>query len=129
MSGFTVHLSASAITPKAASAPAVVHSHLRITRRGRAVLSVVVAAPIVALALWFGLNSGTAAADGPGAARAVGLQHVTVAQGDSLWQIAQIIAPHEDPRVVVSDLIDVNALQSSEVTPGQTLAVPPQYSH
>ncbi|AYG04548.1 LysM peptidoglycan-binding domain-containing protein [Gryllotalpicola protaetiae] len=117
MSSVTVHLSA-----------AGARSHLRLTRRGRVVLVALAATPLVAAALWFGVNSGFAAAGGEPPASTAALEHVTVTPGESLWQIAEAIAPHDDPRDVVDALVDMNGLQGSVVTPGQTLAVPPQYA-
>ncbi|HEY0248992.1 MAG TPA: LysM peptidoglycan-binding domain-containing protein [Gryllotalpicola sp.] len=108
--------------------PAAVRSRLRLTRRGRAVLAALVAAPLVAVALWFGVNSGLAAASGESGAPAASFTHVTVTAGESLWQIAETIAPHSDPRDVISAIVDLNGLEGTTVTPGQTLAVPPQYA-
>ncbi|MFC4243125.1 LysM peptidoglycan-binding domain-containing protein [Gryllotalpicola reticulitermitis] len=104
-------------------------SRLRITARGRVVLAVIVAAPLVALALWFGLNSGVAGAAGQSQSSTPAVEHVTVTQGESLWQLAEKIAPHDDPRDVISAIVDFNDLQSSVVMPGQSLAIPPQFSH
>jgi len=109
-----------------AAAPAA-RSHLRLTRRGRLVLSAVVAAPLVALVLWFGLNAGGAGAADHTTPSAP-LQHVTVHQGQSLWQIAEAIAPHDDPRDVISAIVDLNSLQTSQLMPGQSLAIPAQYA-
>jgi len=122
MSINTVHLSAAVVRPR------VARSHLRMTRRGRAVLAALVAMPLVIVALWFGLNSGTAGAESDSGAAPVAVQHVTVQQGESLWQVAETVAPHQDPRDVVSAIVDFNGLQSSVVMPGQSLAVPPQYA-
>lgn len=123
MSISTVTMSAGVV------APVVGRSRLRITSRGRMALAAIAAAPLVALALWFGLNSGVAGATSESGAGSVAIQHVTVQQGQSLWQIAETIAPHDDPRDVISAIVDFNGLQSSVVMPGQSLAVPPQYGH
>ncbi|MCL2516462.1 MAG: LysM peptidoglycan-binding domain-containing protein [Nocardiaceae bacterium] len=123
MSSISVHLSATGFPRPAA------RSRLRLTRRGRLVLSSVAAAPLVALALWFGVNSGIAgAAEHSAAASSTVLHHVTVQQGESLWQIAETIAPNDDPRDVIAAIVDLNNLPSSSLTPGQSLAVPAQYS-
>lgn len=126
MSSITVQMSARPVSRPARSLPGA-HSRLRLTRRGWVALVTLASAPLVVAALWFGLSSGSAAA-GSGQQSAAGLEHVTVTQGESLWQIAEAIAPHDDPRDVVAALVDMNALQSSVVTPGQTLAIPPQYA-
>ena len=126
MSSITVQMSPGAgrrLTP--AVAPA--RSHLRLTRRGRAVLLAAAVTPLIAAAVWFGLSSGVAAGDQP-TGSSVTLEHVTVTPGESLWQVAQAVAPHDDPRDVVDAIIDMNGLQSSVVTPGETLAIPPQYA-
>ncbi|GAA4183415.1 hypothetical protein GCM10022288_02650 [Gryllotalpicola kribbensis] len=127
MSTITVQMSGAAGRRPAPSA-GVARSHLRLTRRGRALLVAVVAAPVLAVTVWFGLNGGGAAADGHSAARPAAVEQVTVAQGQSLWQIAVEVAPHDDPRDVVAAIVDMNGLQSSVLTPGQTLAIPSQYS-
>ena len=107
---------------------------LRITRRGYALLTLAVAFPLVIAALGFAINAGGAAAMSPGPASAASLQsvtfeHVTVQAGESLWQLAAQIAPSDDPRDVVSDIVHLNQLSSAVVQPGQTLAIPLKYGH
>jgi len=48
--------------------------------------------------------------------------------GDTLWSIAESIAPAADPRDVVDEIVRVNALSSGALQAGQTLALPQQYS-
>jgi LysM repeat protein len=100
-------------------------SHLRMTRRGRAVLTTVVATPLVIVALIAGINAGGAIGTGS----STPLQSVTVSSGETLWQLAQQIAPNADPRDVVADIIQVNELASADITPGEKLDIPAQYSH
>ena len=38
------------------------------------------------------------------------------------------IAPEADPRQVVSDLVALNQLSTTEVQPGQRLAIPTEYA-
>ena len=64
---------------------------LRLTRRGRAVLSALVALPLVIGALVFALNGGGAVATGE--QTHVSFQYVTVESGDSLWSVAERVAP------------------------------------
>ena len=107
-----------------ASKPATVR--LRITRRGRVVVTLLLAAPLIVVAALFG----------PGAVGAVAgtqssgaqFEHVTVSSGQSLWQIAEKVAPNADPRDVVSDIVDLNGLSGSVVVPGERLAIPQQYT-
>ena len=99
---------------------------LRLTRRGRAVLSALVALPLVIGALVFALNGGGAVATG--AQTHVSFQYVTVESGDSLWSVAERVAPNADPRDVIADIVSLNGLDSAVVSPGQQLAVPAKYA-
>ena len=101
------------------------HAHLRMTKRGRAVLLTLVAAPLVAAALVFGINAGGATAT----SSSTPLAKITVVNGETLWGVAKQIAPNTDPRDVVSDLMSVNRLDSADIYPGEQLAIPAQYSH
>ncbi|MEO7896100.1 MAG: LysM peptidoglycan-binding domain-containing protein [Pseudolysinimonas sp.] len=100
--------------------------HLRLTPRGRVVFTTLAAAPLVAIAVFLGLGGGDAVAshDAPSAT----LQYVSIAPGQSLWQLAEQIAPQADPREVVADILSLNRLGSADVQPGQELAIPAQYS-
>lgn len=100
---------------------------LRLTRRGRAVLSAIVALPLVIGALVFALNGGGALASG--VQTHVSFQYVTVESGDSLWSVAERVAPNADPRDVIADIVSLNGLESAVVSPGQQLAVPSKYAH
>jgi hypothetical protein len=48
---------------------------------------------------------------------------LTVHSGDTLWSIAQEIAPDRDPRAVVERLRDVNHLSGVSLRQGQLLTV------
>ena len=50
--------------------------------------------------------------------------YVHVAPGDTLWSIATKYAPDADPQQEIIDIQNLNALSSSEVLPGQRLALP-----
>lgn len=100
-------------------------SRLRITRRGRAVLTALVAGPLVAAALVLSLNGGGATAT---SAQGAPLESVTVHPGQSLWQLAEQEAPHADPREFIADLVRLNQLDSAEIHPGQQLDIPAEYS-
>jgi hypothetical protein len=101
-----------------------VRSHLRMTARGRAVLLILIATPLVVLALVLGTSAGGATATGS----STPLRTVTVLAGQSLWQIAGKVAPTADPRDVIADIMSVNALQSTDVQPGEKLEIPAQYA-
>lgn len=104
---------------------------LRLTRRGRVVFGTLIAAPL-ALVLALSAFAGSAFAGSPAqagsTASSASFEYVTVASGESLWDLAVWISPESDPREVVSALVSLNQLQSSDVQPGQRLAVPAAYS-
>ncbi|MDA9786724.1 LysM peptidoglycan-binding domain-containing protein [Pontimonas sp.] len=93
---------------------------LRITRRGRFVLSALLALPVLVVSLF--LAAPGALAD----SAEVGDSHdyVTVLAGDTLWTIAESVAPESDPRDVVHEIMKLNQLSSAALTPGQEIAIP-----
>ena len=97
----------------------VTRSRLRLTRRGRVVLMVL---PTL-LAL-----SGVLLASAPGVAeaspRVQPARTVVVRAGDSLWSIAERVAPHIDPRRTVAALERANGLTDGRVAAGATLVLP-----
>lgn len=120
--------SAMSAFPAVPALPVGARTRLRLTRRGRAVLTALAALPLVIGALVFALNGGGAVATGE--QTHVSFQHVTVESGDSLWTVAERIAPSADPRDVIADLVQLNGLDASGVvSPGQQLAVPTKYEH
>ena len=102
--------------------PRIPHGSVRLTRRGRLVVSTscLVVAIGVALTGPWGSSAGatTAQAQGPTTAR------VTVAQGRTLWQIARSIAPTTDPRITVERIRELNGLPDSAIRAGQELVIP-----
>lgn len=103
----------------------VPRSHLRLTTRGRLVLTTLGALPLVVAAAVVALNGGGAIASGETASAS--FEYVQVMSGESLWELAGSISPESDPRDVVADIVHLNQLPSSDVQPGQQLAVPEQY--
>jgi len=49
---------------------------------------------------------------------------VVVHPGQTLWSIASHAEPTADPRVVMQQIIDLNALRGTNIEPGQHLWVP-----
>jgi LysM repeat protein len=103
-------------------------SGLRLTRRGRLVLSVFALALILGLItiLWATLANGVQAASGRSHTGSVyqGLHRVTVLPGQTLWAIAQRAEPSADPRTVIPEIMQINAISSTDLQPGQQLWVP-----
>ncbi|MES2169419.1 MAG: LysM peptidoglycan-binding domain-containing protein [Actinomycetota bacterium] len=100
-------------------------SHLRLTRRGRVVFTLLIAVPLVVAALFALVNSGGAAASNETGSS---LHYVTVQSGETLWQLAGEIAPAADPREVASEIVHLNNLSGSDIQAGERLAIPAQYS-
>ena len=48
--------------------------------------------------------------------------------GESLWSIAQEVAPSADPRDVVDAIVRLNALDGVTVSAGEQLAIPAEYA-
>ncbi|MRG61616.1 LysM peptidoglycan-binding domain-containing protein [Agromyces sp. CFH 90414] len=110
---------------RAGSTPPVEpRTRLRLTRRGRVVLTSLAALPLVLWAVIAILGAGPAAAGGSTGAGGAALEVVTVGYGDTLWELALSIAPDEDPREVIADILRINGLESAVVQPGQQLALP-----
>jgi hypothetical protein len=100
----------------------------RLTRRGRrvvwsfAVLLLVAVLTPVLLALASGAQAANRGLP-PSAVRA-SMRHVVVKPGQSLWSIALNAEPQADPRAVIQQIVEFNALGSQVVAPGESLWVP-----
>jgi LysM repeat protein len=101
---------------------------LRLTGRGRLVLRALVVGLMlfVMAASGLALARGARAADGP--APAVVVHTHVVLPGETLWGIAQEVAPRDDPRDIVARIAEFNSLTSTAVHAGQRLALPPGLS-
>lgn len=99
---------------------------LQLTRRGRLARTVALLALLAALVVMSldVLSSGRALAEAAPPTVPVSTATAVVAQGDSLWSIAQSVAPAADPRAVVEDIRELNGLRSNLIQPGQVLLVP-----
>lgn len=103
---------------------------LRLTRRGRVVLAgfaiMVVTAVATAMLFWLSAAGGAQAVSHDQSAGTAhrGLSRVIVQPGQTLWSIARRAEPSADPRIVVQQIIEVNALGSPLIQPGELLWVP-----
>jgi hypothetical protein len=101
---------------------------IRLTRRGRIVIGAiaVVAAAGLAALIWLAV-AGRAQAAGhvrPGSAAVHSMLRVVVRPGDTLWSIAAKADPNADPRIVIQQIVDDNALSGTAISAGQVLWVP-----
>lgn len=122
-------MTAIGITSPALTAPAVGATRLRLTMRGRRALALLAALPAqVALTVAVLLGGSSALASRDAGAPAGSFETITVTAGESLWSIAQEVAPAADPRDVVDAIVRLNALEDVAVSAGQRLAIPTEYS-
>ena len=114
-------------SPRRAVLGAAPATRLRLTRRGRRVLAFLASVPaIVALSIAIISGGGALATSDSGAGAA--FEKVTVMPGDTLWSIAESVAPQADPRDVVDAIMRLNALPSASLDAGETIAIPLEYS-
>ncbi|MBO0981373.1 LysM peptidoglycan-binding domain-containing protein [Microbacterium sp. SD291] len=114
----------------AAVIPARPATRLRLTARGRQALLVLAAVPLAIGIGFAAISGGSAVASGQEAAASgtAVFETMTVMPGDTLWSIAESLAPSADPRDVIGDITRLNLLQGGALQVGQELAIPAQYS-
>ena len=95
-------------------------SSLRLTRRGRAVLLLLLVTLLFAA---FALGRGSESQATTEGARAP-YATTTVHAGETLWGVAKRVAPGSDPRAVVQQIRELNHLDSAAVQAGQQLLLP-----
>ncbi|GAA1948052.1 LysM peptidoglycan-binding domain-containing protein [Microbacterium deminutum] len=118
----------SAIGITASTATGLPATRLRLTVRGRRVLAAAAALPaVIALSLAI-VGGGAALASRDSGSPAGSFATVVVSRGDSLWSIAEEVAPSADPRDVVDAIVRLNALDGVTIAAGQRLAIPAEYS-
>jgi len=101
------------------TAEAARHPGLRLTRRGRAVVSLL--AVLAGAAVTFASQQAVAGEGGG----AVPVNTRTVVAGETLWQIAgEYARPGQDVRDVVDELMELNGFHTGELRAGQEVLVP-----
>ena len=99
-------------------------SPLRLTRRGRLVAAAMTALLVTVLSL---IAAGAAQAVNhsvPPRAAQQDVTQVLVRPGQSLWSVAESADPDADTRLVIQQIIELNALKGDTVFAGQRLWVP-----
>jgi nucleoid-associated protein YgaU len=95
---------------------------LRLTRRGRMLLTAVSVLVFGAAVLVLGLRVAGVLEPGPHFTHTVPVQ---VAPGQTLWSIAESTNPGQDPTIVVEKIASLNKLAGPrDITAGQTLQIP-----
>ena len=110
----TICVPAAGLTRRPAPAP------LRLTRRGRLLVTLLLLGLVMAL---FTIFSGYSAASGE-AGKQVPTRTVVVGEGDTLWGIASTVAEPGETRELVHEIQKLNSLPGPELVEGQELAVP-----
>lgn len=106
------------------------HTTLRLTRRGRLLMFGMPALALLA-ALMVGIfflagsliNHAQASSDDVSGVTA---EEITVDSGDTLWGVASEVDSDQEIRVLISQIAELNDLDTSELQPGQVLYVPVQ---
>jgi LysM repeat protein len=99
-------------------------SPIKLTRRGRLVLSTLSFATMLAISLVSLFGIATASAKASNEATNSTTTQIVVAPGETLWTIAARVNPEIDPRAVIDQIMDLNVINGSNVYAGQVLLVP-----
>lgn len=122
--------STSTSTSTAHATAATPSTSLRMTARGRRALALLVATPVLAAGTLLGagvVGDALVGAVASSSTQTAAFEYVTVVPGQSLWQIAQSVAPAADPRDVIAEIEVLNGIDGA-IQPGERLAIPAQYS-
>jgi predicted Zn-dependent protease len=92
---------------------------VRLTLRGRVVMLA-----ILVVVLFAGLSSFRTVTQAGTANTGPATRTITVHVGETLWQIAEQVAPRDDPRDTVDRIRELNALNTAVLQAGQRLIVP-----
>jgi hypothetical protein len=90
-----------------------------------AALAILSVLTVVAL-LWLSVAGGAQASDRGASHGSIyrGMTQVVVRPGQTLWSLASAAEPAADPRIVIQQIIDANALSGDTIRAGQLLWVP-----
>jgi len=97
-------------------------SPVRLTRRGRVVVTVGAVLVIGAVSLVAASAAQATSHRGPQVKG--NLVKMVVLSGQNLWSIAESAEPNADPRAVIEQIRQINSLSGYQLTAGQTLWVP-----
>ena len=93
---------------------------VHLTRRGR----IVVVLAFLGALFTGGAVLGHTPSQASGQVHRVAPRTITVQPGETLWAVAERIAPGVDPRLVVSQIQQLNHLHSAQLLAGMQLVVP-----
>ena len=104
-----------------AAAARVGRARPRLTRRGRLMVLLVLAA-LLFTAFSLGRAASQAASEAP--VPTAQYEQTVVLPGDTLWAVARRLAPEHDPRDVVAQIRELNDLTTTQLQAGQQLLLP-----
>lgn len=99
-------------------------SPIKLTRRGRMLVSTMSFAAMLAISLVSLFGIATASAKATNETSSSTTTQIVVAPGETLWTIAARVNPEIDPRAVIEDIKALNVIEGSEVYAGQVLLIP-----
>jgi nucleoid-associated protein YgaU len=97
---------------------------VRLTRRGRIVVTAMSALLIGAASVGLATAAQATRADGGAASPGKYVTKVVVRPGQSLWGVAEAYDPDADTRLVIADIEQMNSMTGDQLQPGETLWVP-----
>ncbi len=97
---------------------------LRLTRRGRIVVAGLAVLLVTALSLVIAGAAQATSHSAPRGAAGSGLGQVVVRPGQNLWSVAENADPDADTRLVIRQIVQLNALSGDTVFAGQRLWIP-----
>jgi len=110
------------------SGPPAQPGPIRLTRRGRIVVGALLVIGVVIMAglVWLAASGRAQASNHTqsGQLSSHAMIRVVVQPGETLWSIAVRTDPAADPRVVISEIMNDNALTGTAIQAGQLLWVP-----
>lgn len=114
---FDVHASGSSVPTR-----------LRLTRRGRLVVTGLVALGLAGVLVFAAALLSPEAFASTAASGDKQFHYVVAQSGDSLWSLASELDPQADPRDLIAEIVQLNQLEGSDLEAGQAIAVPLRYS-
>lgn len=90
----------------------------------RTVVIVAIAAASVLGFLSSGLSNVANANSSALASAPASFNYVTISGGETLWALAEELAPGTNPQDWIQDVVNLNGLTSTDLVPGQRIALP-----
>ena len=110
--------------PEKARKPDAARTPVRLTRRGRLVLTATGVLAIGAVSMVLAAAAQATGHSGVPAGPGKAVTKVLVRPGDSLWSLAETYDPNADTRLIVHDIQQLNSMTTDQVQPGRILWVP-----